>query len=69
MPGGLTGDPGVGGGELAANDNLVCPRPIELAAGLILLAKKIADETLGALVQGLEVGGELGVGVSAKIKG
>ena len=48
---------------------MVCPRPIELAAGLIPLAKKIADETLGALVQGLEVGGELGVGVSAKIKG
>jgi hypothetical protein len=36
--------------------------------GLIPLAEEIADETLGALVQGLEVGRELGVGVPAEIK-
>jgi hypothetical protein len=56
---GLTGNPSVGEGELAADDDLIRLRPIELAAGLI---------QLGALVQGLEVVRELGVGVPAEIK-
>ena len=50
------------------DDDLVRLRPIELVAGLIPMAEEIADEPLGALVQGLKVGGELGVGVPAEIK-
>ena len=59
---GLTSDPGVGEGELAADDDLVRLSPIELTAGLIPLAEGLI------LVQGLKVGGELGVGVPAEIK-
>ena len=68
MSGGLTSDPGVGEGEQAADDNLVCLCPIELTAGLIPLVEEVADEPLGALIQGLEVVRELGIGVSAEIK-
>ena len=64
----LTSDPGVGEGELAADDDLVRLCPIELAAGLITLAEEVADEPLGALIQVLEVCGKLGVGVPAEIK-
>ena len=53
---------------MAADDDLVCPCPIELMAGFVPLAEEITDETLGALVQGLEVVGELGVGILAEIK-
>jgi len=56
----LTGDPGVGAGELAAKDDMVGLRRVELAAGLVPLT----DEPLGALIQVLEVGGELGISVS-----
>ena len=68
MSGGLTGDPGVGEGEQAADDNLVHLCPIELTAGLIPLVEEVADEPLGALIQGLEVVGELGFDVPAEIK-
>ena len=65
---GLTSDPGVGEGELATDDDLIRLRPIELAAGLIALAEEVADEPLGALVQGLEVVEELGIGIPTEIK-
>ena len=65
---GLTGNPSVGEGELAADDDLIRLRPIELAAGLIPLAEEVADEPLGALVQGLEIVGEFGIGIPAEIK-
>ena len=64
----LTGNPSVSGGELAADDDLVRLCPIELAAGLVMLAEEVADEPLGALIQGLEVVGELGFDVPAEIK-
>ena len=54
---------------MAADDDLVHLRPVKLAAGLIPLAEEVADETLSALVQGLEVGRKLGVGVPAEIRG
>ena len=65
---GLTSDPGVGEGELAADDDLVRLSPIELTAGLVPVAEEVTEEALGAIVQGLKVGRELGVGVPAKIK-
>jgi hypothetical protein len=65
MAGGLTCDLGVGVGELAADDDLVRLRPVEVAAGFGELAEEVVDITLGTLVQGLEVGGELDGGVSA----
>ena len=64
----LTGDPGVGIGELATDDDPVGLCYVELAAGLIPLAEEVADEPLGALVQGMEVGGEVGVIVPAEVK-
>ena len=68
MSGGLTSNPGVGEGELAADDDLVHLCSIELMAGLIPLVEAVADEPMGALIQGLEVVGELGVSVPAEIK-
>ena len=65
---GLTGNLGVGVGELAAEDDLICLCPIEIAAGLVALAEEVADEPLGALIQVLEVGRELNSGVSAEMK-
>ena len=47
---GLTSDPGVGEGELAADDDLVGLRRIELAVGLVPLMEEVTDESLGALV-------------------
>ena len=64
----LTGDTGVSSGELAADDDPVGLCRIELAAGLVPLAEEVADEPLGTLVQGVEVGGELGVDVPAETK-
>ena len=64
---GLTGNLGVGVGELAAEDDLICLCPIEIAAGLVALAEEVADEPLGALIQVLEVGRELGVGIPKEI--
>ena len=46
----LTGDPGVGGRELAADDDLVGLRHVDLAAGLVPLVEEVVDEPLGALV-------------------
>jgi len=60
----LTGDPGVGAGELAAKDDMVGLRRVELAAGLVPLT----DEPLGALVQGVEVRWEVGIVVLAEVK-
>jgi len=64
----LTGDPGVSGGELAADDDLVGLRHVELASGLVPLAKEVADEPLGALVQGMEVHWEIGIVIPTEIK-
>jgi len=63
----LTGDPGVGGRELAADDDLVGLRHVDLAAGLVPLVEEVVDEPLGALVQGVEVRWEVGVGVPAEV--
>ena len=65
---GLTGNLGVGVGELATDDDLICLCPVEIAAGLVPLAEEVSTEVLSALVQGLEVGGEFAVGVPAEIK-
>ena len=64
----LTGDPGVGGGELATDDGLVGLRRIELAADLVPLVEEVADEPLGALVQGMEDHWEIGIVVPTEIK-
>ena len=68
MAGRLTCDIGVSVGELAADDDLVCLRLVEVTAGLSKLAEKVADVALGTLIQGLEVGGKLDGGVSAEIR-
>ena len=64
----LTGDPSIGIGELAADDDPIGLCRVELAASLIPLVEEVADEPLGALVQGVEVGGEVGVIVPAEVK-
>ena len=64
----LTGSPGVGVGELAADDDLIRLRPVEVAAGFGKLAEEVADVAQSTLVQGLEVGGELDGGISAEIR-
>ena len=68
MAGGLTCDLGVGVGELATDNDLVRLRPIEFTEGFGELAEEVADVTLGTLIQGLEVGGELDGGGSAEMK-
>ena len=68
MAGKLTCDLGVGVGVLAADDDLVRLRPVEVAAGFGKLAEEVADVSLSTLVQGLEVGGELDGGVSADME-
>ena len=50
MARGLTCDLGVGVGELAADDDLVCLRPVEVAVGFGELAEEVVDITLGTLV-------------------
>ena len=64
----LTGDPSVGIGELAADDDPIHLRLVKLAAGIVQLAEEVTDEPLGTFVQGLEVGGELSVDVPTEIK-
>ena len=64
----LTGNLGVGVGELAADDDSIRLCLVELAAGLVPLAEEVVDESLGALIQGLEVCRELGIDVPAEIK-
>ena len=64
----LTCDLGVGVGELAADDDLICLRPVKVTAGLVALAEEVADEALGGLIQILEVGGELDGGVFAEMR-
>ena len=64
----LTGSSGVGVGELAADDDLIRLRPVEVTTGFGELAEEVVDITLGTLVQGLEVGGELNGGVSAGMR-
>ena len=66
MEGKLTCDLGVGVGELSADNDLVHLRPIKITAGFSELTEEVTDVALGTLVQGLEVGGELDGGVSAK---
>ena len=68
MAGKLTCDLGVGVGELVADDDLVCLRPIEVTAGFSELAEEVTDVAFGTLVQGLEVGGDLSGGVSAEMR-
>ena len=46
----LIGNPGVGGGELAANDGLISLCCIELAADLVPLTKEVTDEPVGTLI-------------------
>ena len=64
----LTCNLGVGIGELAADDDLICLCPVKVTRGPRCIAEKVADEALGAHIQVLEIGGELGVGVSAKMR-
>ena len=60
----LTCGLGVGAGELAADDDLVRPCPVEVSTGLVELAEEVADVLLGACVQDPEVWGEFYGGVS-----
>jgi len=46
----LTCGLGVGAGELATDDNLVRPCPVEVATGLVELAEEAADVLLSACV-------------------
>ena len=62
----LTGYSGVGGGKLAADDDLVRPCPVEIATGHVELAEEVADVLLGACVQDPEVWGEFHGGVSTE---
>jgi len=62
----LTCGLGVGAGELAADDDLVRPCPVEVATGLVELAEEVADVLLGACVQDPEVWGEFHGGVSTE---
>ena len=55
----LTCGLGVGAGELVADDHLVCPCPVKVAAGLVELAEEVADVVLGTRVQDLEIGEKL----------
>ena len=64
----LTGNPGVGVGELAVDDDPVGLCRVEPAAGLIPLTEEVADEPLGALIQGVKVRRELGVDVPTENK-
>ena len=57
---------GVGAGELAADDDLVRPCPVEVATGLVELAEEVADVLLGACVQDPEVWGEFHGSVSTE---
>ena len=68
MAGELTCDLGVGVGEMAVDNDLVCLRPIEVTAGFSELAEEVTDVAFGTLVQGLEVDGELNGGVSAEMR-
>ena len=62
----LTCGVGVGAGELAADDDLVRPCPVEVATDLVELAEEVADVLLGACVQDPEVWGEFHGGVSTE---
>ena len=46
----LTCGLGVGAGELAVDDDLVRPCPVEVAVGLVELAEEVADVILGTLI-------------------
>ena len=46
----LTGSPGVGIGELAADDDLIRLRPAEVTTGFGELAEEVADVALGTLI-------------------
>ena len=50
MAGNLTGSLGVGVGELAADNDLIHLRPVQIAAGFVELAGEVADVVLGALI-------------------
>ena len=62
----LTCGVGVGAGELVADDDLVCPCPVEVAMDLVELAEEVADVLLGACIQDPEVWGEFHGGVSTE---
>jgi len=53
---------------MAMDGDLILLCPVEVAAGFGELAEEVADVTLGALIQVLEVGGELDGGVSAEMR-
>ena len=55
----LTYGLGVSVGELATDDDLVRPCPVEVAPGLVELAEEVADVVLGTRVQDLEIGEKL----------
>ena len=41
---------------------------VEIAASIDKLAKEVADESLGALIQVLEISGKLGFGIPTEIR-
>jgi hypothetical protein len=68
MSGKLTGGPGVGVGELAADDDLICLSSVKVAADLGELAEEVADVILSTHIKDLEVVGELDGGVSIDMR-
>ena len=62
----LTCGLGVGAGELAADDDLVRPCPVEVATDLVELAEEVADVLLGACVQDSKVWREFHGSVSTE---
>ena len=50
MAGNLTSSLGVGVGELVADDDLICLRPIKIATGFVELVKEVVDVVLGTLI-------------------
>ena len=47
---------------------MICLRLVKIAEGLVALAEELTDESLGAHIQVMEVGGELGIDVSIEKK-
>ena len=50
MVGSLTGRPGVGVGEMTADDDLIRLCPVKVVAGFVELAEEVADVELGTRI-------------------
>ena len=50
MVGSLTGSPGVGVGEVTADNDLICLWLVKIAKGFVELAEEVADVVLGTRI-------------------